>query len=252
MSAVVAAALAAVALWLSRPVRGAVWGLPAAASAATLWWAAHEFGLVGETIGLVVLAVLIGPAGIVLLRRRRRQVAALERASRVREVCEQLAADLAAGLSVAAALAGAAASWPEWEPVARTDRLGGSAAAAMQELADAEGAGDLRQVAGAWQLSQRSGAALAAALRGVALGLADQEQTRRVVRSELASARSTARLVTALPVATLVMGSGMGDPVGFLVGTPVGWACLASGLGLAVLGLCWLEQIAAWVEGEAW
>lgn len=203
-------------------------------------------------LGVSALVGVLGMAGHGQRRRQRKRSDALERSARIREVCDLLAADLAAGLPAGPALAGGVEVWPDWDVVARTDRLGGSAAEAMRSLARLDGAGDLIQVAAAWQLSQRSGAELAAALAEVAAALADAEQTRRVVRSELASARATARLVAALPLATLAMGSGMGDPVSFLITTPIGWLCLIAGLSLALAGLAWLEQIAARVEGEAW
>ncbi|CAM3164285.1 type II secretion system F family protein [Nocardioides dubius] len=243
--------LVAAAIWLSSPVRGSAWGIVLLAAGTGSWWAGGR-GVLRDGVALLVVALVVFAVALLWHRRRRRQRAALERSGRVREVCELLAADLGAGLPVQAALAGAAKAWPEWETVSRSAELGGSASQAMLRLAARAGAGDLRQVAGAWLLSQRSGAALAAALREVSLALADQEQTRRVVRSELASARATARLVVALPVATLAMGSGMGDPVGFLIGSPAGWACLAGGVALALIGLAWLERIAAQVEGEAW
>lgn len=183
------------------------------------------------------------PTGVRVLARRR-QVAADQAA--VLEVCDLLAADLAAGRPPEAALAAGAHRWPPLAPVVEAMRLGADVPDAMRRLAaQRRGAADLRWVAGAWQVAQHSGHGLSAALHRTADGLRARRRTRRLVDSELASARATARLVACLPLAVLLMGSGTGsDPWSFLLGTPVGWVCGALGLGLVALGLGWIERLA--------
>jgi tight adherence protein B len=174
----------------------------------------------------------------------RRRTAADQAA--VLEVCDLLAADLAAGRPPDAALSAAAERWPPLGRVVDALRLGADVPDAMRRVAaERRGAADLRWVAGAWQVSQHSGHGLAAALERTARGLRARRRTRRLVDSELASARATARLVACLPFAVLLMGSGAGsDPWSFLLGTPIGWACAAVGSGLAGAGLWWIERLA--------
>ncbi|WP_299056835.1 type II secretion system protein [uncultured Nocardioides sp.] len=208
--------------------------------------------LAGLPLRTVVLAGVLasaGWAGSCLLARRRRRRAAAEDAERVRETCEALAADLRAGRPAGAALDRACATWPPLAPVAAAHAVGADVPDGLRSLAHAPGCGDLRLVAAAWDVAHRTGHGLSAALSRVADGLRAQQATRRVVTSELASARSTARLLAGLPVLALLMGTGTGgDPWTFLLATPVGLACLAGGLALGLAGLWWIEVIADEVE----
>ena len=203
---------------------------------------------------LVPAVVVAGAAtgGWLLHRRSVRSREAVEVGEKVRECCDALAAELSVGVPPGQALVVAEEIWPPWQQVATAHRVGGSVPAAMVELAETRpGAGDLAQVAAAWELSHHSGSTLAASLGAVAEELADKQATRALVRTELSSARSTARLVVALPVLTLLVGSSNGDPLGWLVGSPGGLVCLAAGLALALAGLGWIERIAASVEKES-
>lgn len=201
---------------------------------------------------LLALAVVTGAAALAIGRltvRHHADRAAARVRARVVEMCDGLHAELAAGQTPTTALGRAAAEWPDLLPVSRAGAAGGDVPTALRELAAAPGAGDLRVVAAAWHVAHRTGHGLADALARVAQELRDAEQTRRVVTGELASARATARLVAGLPLVALLMGSGAGaDPWSFLLGHPVGLACLAGGVACALAGLAWIEALARDVE----
>lgn len=199
---------------------------------------------------VVAIAGVVGLGGHALWRLRRRRHRAVATADRVLETCELLAAEVAAGQPPSRALARAATTWPLLAPAAEAGALGGDLPRTLRELAERPGASELRLVGAAWEVAHRTGSGLAEALDRVAATVRADRATRRVVESELASARATARLVAALPVLVLLLGAGAGtSPWTFLVATPIGWACLAGGLALGLTGLWWIERIAAGVVG---
>lgn len=206
--------------------------------------------LLGAGPPVLVLGGLL-LAGRALRARAHVRSRAAETSGHVQLACEGLASALAAGAPIAAALEAAASDWPPLSGVVATHRLGGSVPDALRELSGVTGAGDVRLIAAAWQVAHQGGAGLAPALTEVAALLRRRQATRRLVRSELASARATARLLAGLPVLTLLLGSGVGgDPVRFLLATTPGLLCLAAGLALGVAGLWWIEAIAGSVEAE--
>jgi tight adherence protein B len=217
------------------------------------WWVGLPVLGVATLVGvgsrvpaaLLLLAVAAAAGGRAVLDLRKRRAAASAAAERVLETCELVSAELVAGQSPVVALQRAAAEWPDLAPVAEAAGLGGDPAAALTDLARTPGAADLRLVAAAWTVAHRTGGGLADALDRVAATIRDRRATSRVVASELASARATARLVAALPLAMLVLGGGHGSGAwDFLLGHPVGLACLAAGIALGLAGLWWIERIA--------
>lgn len=218
--------------------------LPAMLAAALLGWATHV-GLHRDRGAL--------PSrrrhGRWALRVRPPWVSARERradAEAVLEACDALAAELRAGRPPGESLASAADTWAPLAVVAQALHLGADVPESLRRLAgERPGAADLRLVGAAWEVAQSSGHGLARALSRTARGIRMRRRTRRIVESELASARATARLVCLLPVAVLLAGSGAGErPWTFLFNNPVGWACLVGGLALMAAGLAWIEGIA--------
>jgi tight adherence protein B len=199
----------------------------------------------GRVVTLAVIGAGASLVGARLLLARRQRAAASATAGRVLEVCEQLAAELASGSPPGAALDRAAADWPPLRPVAEAARVGADVPSAWRSASSRAGAGDLRLVGAAWQVGQRTGSGLADAVARVARDLRADRATSRVVDGELASARATARLIAALPLLALLMGTGSGgDPWGFLFGHPAGLACLGAGLACGLAGLWWIELLA--------
>ncbi|WP_372734873.1 type II secretion system F family protein [Nocardioides sp.] len=224
---------------------GATWALVIVAALTVV--AAHP-----SRASRVIPALALGGAGAIgwrLVRQRRARHRAAEVSRRVLESCEQLAAELVSGQPPGNALEHLAATWPTLAPVAAAHRVGADVPAALRHLSRTPGAHDLRLLAAAWQVSHHTGQGLSTAIERVARDLVAGQRTERLIESELASARATARLVAGLPLLAWAMGSGAGgSPVGFLLQTPAGWACLASGLAFALAGLWWIEAIARSVE----
>lgn len=248
----VLAVVAAVVLLLT-PVRPAGVHRPGPSRAGPLLTAVPvaAAGLVagGDPLVPSLVAALAGWSGWVLWRRGRQRREERLVAERVREACEHLAAELSAGQPSGAALDQVARGWPALAPVAEAHRVGADVPEALRQAAGLPGAADLRLLAAAWSVAHRTGQGLAGAVERVAGDLVAARRTRRLVDGELASARATARLVGGLPLLAWAMGSGAGgDPLGFLVGTPLGWGCLALGVAFGLAGLWWLETIARDVE----
>lgn len=203
-----------------------------------------------DGLRLALALIVLGCAAAVwlLVRRSRRAAAAERRQALVVAVCEALVGELRAGQPLVTCLEHCVEVWPDFAPVVAAGRLGADVPTALRRLAGQPGAEGLREVAAAWQLSQRSGAGLATALAQVAGTARQRQSTRHLVQGELASAQATARLVALLPVLSLAMSAGIGgDPLHFLFGTPLGLACLGAGACFAFAGLLWIDRIAAGV-----
>lgn len=135
------------------------------------------------------------------------------------------------------------------DDVAKVARLGGDVSAALVAASLRTGAGGLVRLAAAWTVSAQTGAALADGCERVADWLRDDEAVRREVASQLAGARSSARVLAVLPVVGILLGTSMGArPLDVLFKTPYGLMCLGLGAGLAATGLWWTERLARNVE----
>lgn len=246
--AAVAGALAVALLWPGRPrlpedPRGSPRRVPVlllVPVAVAVAAATHGRQLVLGVIGMLVVGAVLR-----LLTRQRATRVAEASAGRVMEFCESVAAELAVGQPPHRVLVRSVEEFPEFGTVAKAAQLGSDVPASLHRLSAAPGCDDLRLVAAAWHVANRSGSGLALALEQVGRTIRDRRRTSRMVTAELAAAHATARMMAALPVVFALAGSGLGaDPLGFLTGTSAGVVCLTAGLALSYAGLAWLQRIA--------
>ncbi|ASU86001.1 hypothetical protein CDO52_03080 [Nocardiopsis gilva YIM 90087] len=197
---------------------------------------ARPWTLAPVRIGRHLLHRLVGRD---LIRRRRAVV----------ELTRSFAAELRAGRAPAAALESAITDadprvTAELAPVTAAARAGEDLAPALEATAALPGTAGLRYLAACWRVTAGTGAGLADVVDRLSESLMREEELRQELTAHLAGPRTTALLLSVLPVAGLAMASLLGGgALAFLFGTPLGLACLATGVALDVLGLYWTDRM---------
>ncbi|MEU5877264.1 type II secretion system F family protein [Spirillospora sp. NPDC047279] len=183
--------------------------------------------------------------------KERRRLEQLWRTT-VIELCDGMAAELAAGRTPEEAFTTAAAVLDRRiatelsPPDQREEAL---VADHLDLLSTRPGAEGLRLLAACWRIGAERGGTLATVLDGLASALRDEEAQRQEIAAQLAGPRATARLLAGLPVLGLGMAAALGtNPLAFLFGTIPGAACLAVGVTLDAAGLGWTRRLAKAAE----
>ena len=176
---------------------------------------------------------------------RERRTLPQRRRTSVIELCDAMAAELAAGRTPDDAFTATTTLDPQISRELRSVRPPDH----LAELAPLPGAEGLRLLAACWSVSAERGGALATVLDGLAAALRDEEAQRQDVAVQLAGPRTTARLLAVLPVLGLLMAVALGaHPLAFLCGTLPGLACLITGIALNLTGLYWTRHLASSAE----
>lgn len=205
-----------------------------------------------QALALTVAAVVIGGTMTTLVRKStRRRRAATQRAA-VTQACTMLAAQVRVGQIPLDALRSVAEDSPMMKPAINTADLGGDVVQQWRRQAAEPGQSGLADLARAWQLSLSTGASMTNSLDDLAEALNDDETLDLVIKSEAAGPRASGKIMAVLPFIAMGMGYLLGgDPVGFLFGSPLGWACLICGCVFACGGMLWMERVADHVMAAA-
>ncbi|MFF5982858.1 type II secretion system F family protein [Streptomyces olindensis] len=223
------------------------------------WWAPVA-GLVLAVLGASVLPVVLGAAGVPLLRRVRLAGRARRererRADAVIALCGALAGEVRAGRQPGEALLRAARDCgglaDAQATVLAAARFGGDVPDALATAARQPGAEGLRGLAACWRVAVDQGAGLAAGLDRLAAALRAERDQRGDLRAQLAGARATAVMLAGLPALGLLIGGALGaDPLHVLLHTPAGLGCLVVGGVLEGLGVWWVLRIVRGAEAAA-
>jgi tight adherence protein B len=191
----------------------------------------------GAVLSCAIVLVAVTTVRLVWQYRRRRS--ALRSRAEIAHACAVLASYLRVGQVPSAALAIAAADCAVLRESHHTRTLGGDVVQVW------------RQQARAWQISTETGAPMSSTLDQVAASLAADQALTQVVNSELAAARATGKVMAVLPGCGIGIGYLLGgDPAGWLLAGPAGWACLLAGVVLACAGVLWIEALARQASTE--
>lgn len=177
--------------------------------------------------------------------RRARQRAAM------REALAEVVADIRAGQPPVRAVERALAP-RDGVTAPRTwaaARWGGDIASCLRQDAQETSQAILAAAGACWTVASAQGAGLADALDRLVGQDRRAEEVRRQLDAQLAAPRATARMLALLPVLGLALGFAVGgDPIAWLTGTSLGWACLALGVLCIALGLAWAGRIVSRTE----
>jgi tight adherence protein B len=182
---------------------------------------------------------------------RRRLVGAGGSDRALPELLGGVARELRSGASLTAALVVAADGIdpsvdPSCSELARTLRRGGDLDSAL-DVWSSRGPGSGRQLAAtALALAARTGGASALVVDGVADTLRDRLAIAREVAALSSQARASAALLVGAPVLVAVLAAAADQRIAsFLLGSPVGWACILAGVVLDLVGAAWMRAIVA-------
>lgn len=204
-------------------------------------------GVTRPLIALALGAVVLGVVAVSGHRSRRTEAAAVP--EDLERLVDALAAELAAGRSLAQAIdrvpQGIGAVGADLR-TARARHRGAPTQTLLDTWAEDRPESGPDLVADALALAGSSGGSQVRALQGVAATLREHRALDREVAALGSQAQASATVLVVTPVLFAVLVGVMDRDIGhFMVATAPGWACLTSGLALDLAGAWWMRHLTA-------
>jgi tight adherence protein B len=204
-------------------------------------------GVVAGLLAGPMPGLLAGVAAMVLghcWQRMRVERSMVAEASALSEAVAAMVAEHAAGATLGSALLAAAPVAGPYRPALQ--RAGRLASLGQQPVAALTGEPALARIAVATALVSRSGVTIAEVLVRVRGDLRAEQRVRAAIAESVAGPRSSALLLSGLPIVGLAMGVALGaSPQRVLLHTVVGLVALTTGVLLNLTGLWWT----VWLTG---
>jgi tight adherence protein B len=194
---------------------------------------------------ILLAAALAGPPVAVHLARGRLD---RRRTAQLPDALDAVGAGLRGGLGLAGAVEGAASVGPPLGPelagIGAEVRAGRPLADAVARWQRASGDPATSLAAAALGVAATVGGPGARAVDGAAASLRDRLAAEAEADALATQAKASAAVLTVAPIGFAVLLTSL-DPTAarFLLGTPVGWACITAGLALDAAGAAWMAAL---------
>ena len=184
------------------------------------------------------------------VERTRPSIRRARRDAQLPDAVDRLASALRGGAAIGPALVELADDvadplGAQLREVARAMERGAPVGAALARWSSSpDSSPDVQLVAAALTMGAGAGGEVARAVDGVGATLRERHELRAEVRALATQARASAAVLAAAPLLFAVLVATL-EPhaIAFLVTTPVGLACLVTGIGLEGLGVWWMARI---------
>ena len=195
-------------------------------------------------------ATAVGPVGATIWlrsRAKKRMAAFDEQLSRALPLIAESMKGGGATFPVAVVAAARTADEPlkgELEACAAAMAADGDVVAAIRDMGERTGSRDVAMLASAVEVGRELGGSYAETLERIAAAIDARIAIRRHVESETASAKASAKALTAMPAVLLAILCVMSpDTSAFFFGTPAGWASIAAVAALLAAGGAMIAKI---------